>query len=514
MKNVSFRNQWIPYSLATLRIIIGWHFLYEGLIKIMDPSWTARPFLEGSRWIFGDIFRMMAANDSVMKLIDLANSVGLTLIGIALILGLMTRLASWFGAALLLVYYLAYPPFGNYSFGTPAEGIYLIVNKNIIEIFALILLALTQSGQYFGLDGLWKKGVVVPGGDQIPDNKPVPELQSSRRRELLKSLTGLPVLALFSGAVFKDKSESVPDAVSGATIKVDFKELKDLKGSLPHGKLGNLSVSRMIMGCNLIGGWAHARDLRYANTLFKAYNSEKKIIETYHLGEIAGINTAFMVTQYYDAFNKFKSVYGSKMQSFCQTMLPEADFYSDLNKAIDAGASALYIQGNEGDRYVRDGKIDMLGKALEKMKSQGYVAGVGAHSIETIKSCEKEGLPADFYVKTFHQDNYWSASPESSRKEYMVIGDFSNDHNGFHDNIFDLFPSETEEVMKQISKPWIAFKVLAAGAIDPKDGFRHAFEGGADFICVGMFDFQVIDDVNTASEVLSSLGPRNRNWYA
>ena len=96
----------------------------------------------------------------------------------------------------------------------------------------------------------------------------------------------------------------------------------------------------------------------------------------------------------------------------------------------------------------------------------------------------------------------------------MIIGNFSEDHNGFHDNIFDLYPSKTEEFMSQVNKPWIAFKVLAAGAVDPKDGFRHAFEGGADFICVGMFDFQVIDDVNIASEVLGSLGTRNRQWFA
>jgi hypothetical protein len=70
------------------------------------------------------------------------------------------------------------------------------------------------------------------------------------------------------------------------------------------------------------------------------------------------------------------------------------------------------------------------------------------------------------------------------------------------------------DFMKQVNKPWIAFKVLAGGAILPKDGFRFAFENGADFICVGMFDFQVVDDVNTACDVLNNLKPRERNWYS
>jgi 2-keto-3-deoxy-6-phosphogluconate aldolase len=83
-----------------------------------------------------------------------------------------------------------------------------------------------------------------------------------------------------------------------------------------------------------------------------------------------------------------------------------------------------------------------------------------------------------------------------------------------HDNIFDLFPAKTLEFMKEVKKPWIAFKVLAAGAIQPKDGFRFAFENGADFICVGMFDFQVVDNVNTAIDVLGSLNGRIRDWHS
>src|SRR5512137_263586 len=97
--------------------------------------------------------------------------------------------------------------------------------------------------------------------------------------------------------------------MTARTIKVDFKQKKDLKGKLPEGKLGNLTVSRMVMGCNLIGGWSHARDLIYSDKLFRAYNSERKIIETLYLAEQAGINTSFMVTQYYASFNKYKSIY-------------------------------------------------------------------------------------------------------------------------------------------------------------------------------------------------------------
>jgi uncharacterized membrane protein YphA (DoxX/SURF4 family) len=513
MITTTFKNRFVPAFLAILRIVIGWHFLYEGLVKIFNPAWTARPFLESSRWIFGDLFRWMVSGDTGMWIIDTANAYGLTLIGLALILGLFTRLASWSGVVLLLMYYLAYPPFGGFNYGAPSEGSYLIVNKNLIEIITLIMLALTESGQFFGLDLLWKKRKKVANEKPEPEVKPDNQ-ESNSRRELLKGLAGIPVLAVFSGAFLRSFTKEGADIVSGATIKVDYKQVKDLQGKLPQGKLGNLNVSRMIMGCNLIGGWAHARDLIYSNTLFKAYNNEKKIIETLYLGEQAGVNTTFMVTQYYPAFNKYKSIYDAKMQSICQAVLPEKDFLSDINLAIDSGATSIYIQGNSGDSYVMNGKIDQLGKAVEYIKKQGFFVGIGAHSIETIKACEKEGLPADYYVKTFHHDNYWSAHPEANRIEYSVIKSASPDHNMNHDNMWDLFPLRTIEYMKEVNKPWIAFKVLAAGAIQPRDGFRYAFENGADFIAVGMFDFQVIDDVNTAIKVLGDLKKRERAWFS
>ena len=135
--------------------------------------------------------------------------------------------------------------------------------------------------------------------------------------------------------------------------------------------------------------------------------------------------------------------------------------------------------------------------------AKGHPNVIGAHSIEVPIACEKAGLNPDYYVKTMHHDRYWSAHPREKRLEWSIDGSPSPDHDGFHDNMFDLFPERTVEIMAAVQKPWVAFKVLAGGAIHPRDGFQYAFDNGADFICVGMFDFQIVEDVNIALEALS-----------
>jgi hypothetical protein len=175
--------------------------------------------------------------------------------------------------------------------------------------------------------------------------------------------------------------------------------------------------------------------------------------------------------------------------------------------------STIYLFGGDADTHVQNGRVDVLGKGLDYIKSQGYMAGICAHAIEVPIQCEKAGLNPDYYVKTLHSDNYWSATPLKDRVEFAVT-DEKLAHGHLHDNMWDLFPEKTIAFMETVKKPWIAFKVLAAGAFPPREGFRFAFENGGDFICVGMFDFQVVEDVNVTIDVLSNLKNRKRPWYA
>jgi hypothetical protein len=151
---------------------------------------------------------------------------------------------------------------------------------------------------------------------------------------------------------------------------------------------------------------------------------------------------------------------------------------------------------------------------IEYIRSQGYLAVIGAHSIQVPIACQKAGIVPDYYYKTMHHDNYWSAQPREFRKEFSVTTTLYPGRDQFHDNIFDLFPEQTIEFFKTCTVPLVGFKVLAAGAIKPEDGFRYAFENGADFICVGMFDFQVIEDANLVADIFKTGIKRSRPWYS
>jgi len=139
-------------ALALLRILIGWHFLYEGIAKLLKPNWSASGFLLQARGPLTDLFHWMANSPEVLRYVNMMNIWGLILIGLGLLLGCFTRTASGAGLLLILLYYFCNPPFVGYFYSLPAEGSYLIINKNLVEAAGLLVTLVMGSGRYYGLD--------------------------------------------------------------------------------------------------------------------------------------------------------------------------------------------------------------------------------------------------------------------------------------------------------------------------------------------------------------------------
>lgn len=139
-------------AITVLRVVIGWHFLYEGIAKLTSPSWSAAGYMMASRGPFADLFRWIANQPQLLDQANLVTMYGLTIVGLLLMLGLFTRLASLAGIGLILLFYLCNPPFVGYFYAAPTEGSYLIVNKNLVELFALVVIFLTGSGRFAGMD--------------------------------------------------------------------------------------------------------------------------------------------------------------------------------------------------------------------------------------------------------------------------------------------------------------------------------------------------------------------------
>ena len=256
-----------------------------------------------------------------------------------------------------------------------------------------------------------------------------------------------------------------------------------------------------------VGGYSHSRELNYVSTLMRRYNTDAKIRETLELGEARGItaiNTWVMQEGNTAIFDHWKN--GGKMKWFSQIRLDADGGFSQIQKAMDEGAAGIHITGDAAESLLDQGKFEKVGETVEFIKSKKRVAGVAAHDLRVIVECEKQKLDVDFYQKTLHSHEYFTA-PRPGEKEAV----------GPHDNSWCNDPQAVIDFMAGVKKPWIAFKILAAGAIQPRAGFPYAFNNGADFILVGMFDWQVDEDVKLARRVITLVaGPeskRKRPWY-
>jgi hypothetical protein len=136
---------------------------------------------------------------------------------------------------------------------------------------------------------------------------------------------------------------------------------------------------------------------------------------------------------------------------------------NEITTAIRAGAKAAFIQGLRVEQQFRAGRLDVLRDWVEHIRSLGVPAGMAAHQPDIHLAVEKAEFPTDFYYQCFYRGD----------KEVYQAEDR------------DL----AVETIRQISKPVVAYKILAAGRLSGEEGFRFAFRHLApkDGACVGIY---------------------------
>jgi thiosulfate dehydrogenase [quinone] large subunit len=159
MKNTFQANGWQLFFLVVVRVLLGWYFLYEGVIKLLNPNWTAFGFLKSSEGVLSNFFNQLADSSTALEIVNFMNVWGLIAIGLGLMTGTLGRLAAISGAILVFLYYLAHPATIEAQ-QLIGAGQALLVDKNLIFTVMLLVLFTIPTSYIIGFDRLiFKKKV-------------------------------------------------------------------------------------------------------------------------------------------------------------------------------------------------------------------------------------------------------------------------------------------------------------------------------------------------------------------
>src|SRR6476659_9883280 len=196
----------------------------------------------------------------------------------------------------------------------------------------------------------------------------------SRRAFVASTLASSAAVSLGLRAQPESGKETAPNQPQPAPVS----------SAIPAGNIAGQPFSRLMMGGNLIGGWAHSRDLSYVSMLMRRYNTPSKVRETLELGEASGITAinTWVQDDNSQIFDHWKS--GGKMKWFSQARLDSGGGFSQIQKAIDQGAVGVFLTGDATENLLVQGKFDKVGETIQFIKSQKRIAGVAAHGLEVI----------------------------------------------------------------------------------------------------------------------------------
>ena len=435
--------------LAVVRIAIGWHFLYEGLWKLMqEKGWSCASYLDAAQGPLAGLFKWMSSQGWLVAIGDYAVMIGLTLIGISLITGVLARVASIFGIALMAMFYCCQPPEPFAEAFSGADGRFFILERNAIESIGLLLIAVTPC---------WRGFV----------------------RTLLP---GILVLVVFGGAFWHQCRIGAfkhVEAVTSATVKVHkFVALDALKKPFTdRTTVGGVEISRLALGGDLISGRSHARDLIWTDEFMRRYNSGATLERTIHYCLKCGIDTVFAEANLRSSLFEQARKSGGRLKFFANCASAQ-----EARAAADGGARSVYLRPELADELAKKGDAEGLKAIFAAFKATALSVGVGAEDVATVKFCVANGVVPDYWVLAYHSLNYAAATMKPRCN-----------------NIWCEDPVAAAAYMKTRKEPWVAIRVLAGGALQPVDAYHFARDGGASAVAIDLLDYRIVETVNDAT---------------
>ena len=432
--------------VALLRVTIGWHFLYEGLWKLMQvDGWSCVSYLGAAQGPLAPIFKWMASQGWIVAMGDWSVMLGLVAIGLSLISGILSRVAALFGIALMAMFYCCQPPEPFAEAFSGADGRFFILERNAIEAMGLLLVAVTPCWRGF----------------------------------LRTFFPGALALAAFGGCFFMQYRTGAfkkVEAVTSATVKVhEFTALAALKVPFSDkAKIGGVEISRLALGGDLIAGHSHARDLIWTDEFMRRYNSGATLSRTVRYCLRCGIDAAFAEPASLVPMLAAAKAVGGNLKFFANC----ADT-ADADMAAKGGAKGVYLRPETADALAKKNDAITLKAIFSRFKATGLSVGVGAEDVATVRFCVANGIDPDFWVLAYHSLDY-PAAAMSTRCN----------------NIWCSDPVAAATYMKTRPEPWIAIRCLAGGAIDPVKAYKFAVDGGASAVAIDLLDYRIVETVN------------------
>ena len=237
--------------------------------------------------------------------------------------------------------------------------------------------------------------------------------------------------------------------------------------------LGNLNVSRFILGSNPLSGFSHRSP--EMDQEMRRFFTTARIKQLLFSAEGLGVNALIARTDHH--IMRFLLEYwdeGGSLQWFAQTCPEIGDHLTCISRAISGGAKACHIHGGVMDFLYAQHRLDEIPPVIKRIRDDGLLAGIAAHNPKVIEWAESN-LDVDYYMCS-----YYNSAHRDERAEHVA---------GMEEWFIDDDRQTMTSLIKKLSRPAIHYKVMAAGRNDPVEAFDLVAQTmrPMDMVCVGIF---------------------------